>query len=135
MRDATTLARVADLLYAVPAGVLPVVHSRHLPAGSHCGTVKGALMPGDPRSGRRLAAWLALPPSFGRLPADDNWKDVRAAVLTRAASSVPTVFVSTVPAELILLRGTPETEPDVASRTGGDRPSGGGMRAGGGHRV
>ena len=92
-------------------------------------------MPGDTRSGRRTAVWLALPPSFGRLPADDNWQDVRAAVLTRAASSVPTVFVSTVPAELILLRGTPETEPDVASRTGGDRPSGGGMRAGGGHRV
>jgi hypothetical protein len=58
--------------------------------------------------------WTAartLPPSFGRLPADDNWKDVRAAIPARAASTVPTVFVSTAPAELILLRGAPQYEP------------------------
>src|SRR5687768_1579147 len=49
----------------------------------------------------------ALPPSFGKLPADENWKEVRAAVPGRAAASVPRVFVSKTPAELILLQGPP----------------------------
>jgi hypothetical protein len=51
-----------------------------------------------------------LPGSFVKLPADDNWKDVRAALPGRtvAASALPTVFVSTAPAELILLRGEPQ---------------------------
>ena len=57
-----------------------------------------------------LGPWSAatsVPASFNKLPADDNWKDVRAALPVRAAAaaSVPTVYVSTVPAELILLRG------------------------------
>jgi hypothetical protein len=43
-----------------------------------------------------------LPTSFGRLPADDQWTDVRAAFSARAASTVPAVFVSTVPAERTL---------------------------------
>lgn len=57
--------------------------------------------------------WTAaatLPPSFSKLPADDNWKDVKAALPAKsvAASALPSVFVSTTPAELILLRGAPE---------------------------
>jgi len=50
-----------------------------------------------------------LPDSFGKLPADDNWKDVKAALPGRAlmVSQMPAVFVSTLPAELILLRGAP----------------------------
>jgi len=54
--------------------------------------------------------WTAagtLPPSFAKLPADDNFKDVRAAVPGHAAAMVPKVFVSTTPAELILLQGPP----------------------------
>jgi hypothetical protein len=59
--------------------------------------------------------WVAagpLPGSFGRLPADDNWKDVKASLPGRSvtAAGVPAVFVSTTPAELILLRGTPSYE-------------------------
>jgi hypothetical protein len=50
-----------------------------------------------------------LPPSFAALPADENWKEVKAnlpgAALT--AAQLPKVFVSTKPAELILLRGEP----------------------------
>ncbi len=48
-----------------------------------------------------------LPASFNKLPADDNWKDVKATlpVQKAAAPAVPIVFVSTTPAELILLRG------------------------------
>ncbi|PYR37824.1 MAG: hypothetical protein DMF93_17165 [Acidobacteria bacterium] len=47
-----------------------------------------------------------LPASFSKLPPDDNWKDVKAAV-PGVPSSVPKVFVSTRPAELILVTGAP----------------------------
>ena len=60
--------------------------------------------------------WAAagkLPASFGKLPADENWKDVKASVPGKpvAASDAPSVFVSTEPAELLLLRGAPVYEP------------------------
>ncbi|MGE5813972.1 MAG: hypothetical protein ACM36C_05760, partial [Acidobacteriota bacterium] len=50
-----------------------------------------------------------LPASFAKLPADDNWKDVKAALPGKPvkASAVPKVFVSQQPAELILLTGEP----------------------------
>ncbi len=47
-----------------------------------------------------------LPASFSKLPKDDNWADVVAS-LPGASGSVPTVFVSTAPAELILIPGGP----------------------------
>ncbi len=54
-----------------------------------------------------------LPASFGKLPADDSFKDVKANVPGRAiaASAVPAVFVSTEPAELLLLKGAPAYQP------------------------
>jgi hypothetical protein len=50
-----------------------------------------------------------LPASFSKLPPDDNWKDVKAALPGQKidSKSVPTVFISTTPAELLLLRGAP----------------------------
>jgi hypothetical protein len=50
-----------------------------------------------------------LPDSFKKLPADDNWKDVKASLpgKTVSAGEAPHVFVSFAPAELILLRGKP----------------------------
>ncbi len=56
--------------------------------------------------------WTAagkLPPSFSSLPADENFAEVRKAVPGKplAASSIPKVNVSMIPAELILLRGAP----------------------------
>ena len=50
-----------------------------------------------------------LPDAFSKLPPDDNWKDVKAALPGQAfaEASVPKVFVSTTPAEMILLRGAP----------------------------
>ncbi len=50
-----------------------------------------------------------LPGSFGKLPADDNWKEVKGALPGRklSASQAPKVFTSTKPAELILLGGAP----------------------------
>jgi hypothetical protein len=54
-----------------------------------------------------------LPESFKKLPADDNWKDVRAAVPGKAlnAKTMPKVFVSTEPAELIVIEGPMAYQP------------------------
>jgi hypothetical protein len=54
-----------------------------------------------------------LPDDFSKLPDDDNWKDVKANVPGKpiAASDVPVVFLSTTPAEIILLKGEPQYEP------------------------
>ena len=53
-----------------------------------------------------------LPDSFKKLPPDDNWKDVKAAIPGKSikASAVPKVFISSAPAELILLTGEPKYE-------------------------
>lgn len=79
---------------------------------------------------RRDATWLkasslagpwapagTLPRSFSSLPADANWRDVRASLpgAPLAAAQVPAVVVSTVPAELVVLEGEPSyvlTQPD-----------------------
>ena len=55
----------------------------------------------------------ALPASFSKLPDDENWKDVKAHLTSApvARASVPRVFVSTEPAELILLTGAPIYQP------------------------
>jgi len=47
-----------------------------------------------------------LPESFKKLPADESWKEVKASVPGKKGKAT-TVFVSTVPAELILLNGAP----------------------------
>jgi hypothetical protein len=49
-----------------------------------------------------------LPESFSKLPAQENWKDVKAAVpgKTISGKAVPKVFVSTDPAELIEINGS-----------------------------
>ncbi len=58
-----------------------------------------------------IGPWTAvtgnLPESFSKLPADDNWKDVKAALpgVKLNAKTTPRVFVSTTPAELIVLEG------------------------------
>ena len=48
-----------------------------------------------------------LPDGFKQLPAEENWKDVKANLPGRAIKAAPHVFVSTTPAELILLTGEP----------------------------
>jgi hypothetical protein len=68
------------------------------------------------RSASVTGPWTAvatLPASFNKLPADENWKEVRAALPAQkaAVSAVPAVLVSTRPAELILVRGEPQYEP------------------------
>ena len=55
----------------------------------------------------------ALPASFAKLPAEENWKDVKANLPGKAlaANAVPKVFVSNTPAELLLLAGEPRYAP------------------------
>src|SRR5262245_6047054 len=50
-----------------------------------------------------------LPPSFAKLPANDDWKDVKANSPGRppAAGAVPMVYVSTSSAGMLLLKGAP----------------------------
>jgi hypothetical protein len=58
--------------------------------------------------------WTAptkLPESFAKLPEDDNWKEVRANIPGKHSGQVPTVYVSTEPAELIVLQGEPKYVP------------------------
>ena len=57
-----------------------------------------------------------LPDSFSKLPADDNWKDVRENLPGKIVREVPSVYVSTEPAELILIQGPPKYVP--VPRTG-----------------
>jgi hypothetical protein len=52
-----------------------------------------------------------LPESFAKLPADDNWKEVKANVPGKHAPAVPAVYFSIEPAELLLLDGEPKYTP------------------------
>jgi hypothetical protein len=58
-----------------------------------------------------------LPGSFQKLPDDDNWMAVKAALptITTSVTAAPKVFVSTRPAELLLLRGSPVEVPVPAT--------------------
>jgi hypothetical protein len=51
-----------------------------------------------------------LPDSFSKLPADENWKEVKAHIPGKslAAGQLPKIFVSNEPAELIALGGMPK---------------------------
>lgn len=51
-----------------------------------------------------------LPPSLSKLPADDNWIDVRTAIPGEPPSELPVVYVSNEPAELVVTDGAPELE-------------------------
>ena len=64
------------------------------------------------KAGDVKGPWQAagkLPDSFKKLPADENWKEVKAALPGKdfPSGKPPTVFISMVPAELILVRGKP----------------------------
>jgi hypothetical protein len=52
-----------------------------------------------------------LPDSFTKLPADDNWKDVKGNIPGKPLTTAPTVYVSAEPAELILIEGKPKFVP------------------------
>ncbi|NWK56555.1 hypothetical protein HW115_13115 [Verrucomicrobiaceae bacterium N1E253] len=53
----------------------------------------------------------SLPASFSKLPDDENWSDVRAALKAEPFEAVPKVFVSKQPGELIETEGKPNMTP------------------------
>ena len=57
-----------------------------------------------------------LPDSFNKLPNDENWKDVRANLPGAPVKAVPSVYVTSDPAELILLEGEPKYVPVPGSQ-------------------
>jgi hypothetical protein len=52
-----------------------------------------------------------LPAGLSKLPADDNWSDVRKSLPGVPPAQMPAVFVSHEPAELIVTEGTAQMEP------------------------
>jgi len=52
-----------------------------------------------------------LPESFNKLPADDNWKDVRDALPGVPIKTLPSVYVTSDPSEMILIEGEPHYTP------------------------
>src|SRR5688572_18471436 len=52
-----------------------------------------------------------LPESFNKLPADENWKDVRANLPGTRVKYLPKVYVTTDPTELIVIEGEPKYVP------------------------
>jgi hypothetical protein len=59
-----------------------------------------------------------LPESFAKLPPEENWKEVKAALPGSPIDpkGMPTVFVSMVPSEIILVNGAPLYEPVAGTR-------------------
>ena len=59
-----------------------------------------------------------LPESFSKLPADENWKDVKSTLPAAAvdAKALPVVHVSTAPSELILVNGAPVYAPVAGTK-------------------
>jgi hypothetical protein len=57
-----------------------------------------------------------LPDSFSKLPADDNWKEVKANLPGIQVKQAPIVHVSTEPAELIVIEGKPKFQPVPGTR-------------------
>jgi len=76
---------------------------------------KAWLSTNDLEKGPWTAA-TALPAGLSKLPADDNWADVRAALPLVPAQDVPAVFVSREPTELIVTEGEPEFQPIPGTR-------------------
>jgi hypothetical protein len=52
-----------------------------------------------------------LPDSFNKLPADDNWKEVRASLPGAPIKTMPSVYVTSDPSELLLIDGEPKYVP------------------------
>jgi len=85
---------------------------QHEPSSSYYLRVESSWLRATDLEGPWAAA-ATLPESFSKLPDDDNWKDVKAAIPGKELdpAKTPTVFVSESPAEMILLEGEPKYAP------------------------
>lgn len=52
-----------------------------------------------------------LPEGLSKLPADENWSEVKAAIPGKHSTDVPMIILSHEPAELVVTAGPPEMEP------------------------
>jgi hypothetical protein len=86
---------------------------QHQPSGAYFLRVESSWLRAIDLGGPWAPPAAALPESFSKLPEDDNWKDVKAAVpgTELDAAKAPTVFVSEEPAEIIPLDGEPKYAP------------------------
>lgn len=57
-----------------------------------------------------------LPDSFSKLPDDENWKDVRTNLPGAPSKVLPSVYVTSDPSELILIKGNPNYVPVPSTR-------------------
>jgi len=93
-----------DVQFAVNTNwnVLKSANTYYLLAGSSWLQSSAALGPWKPAG--------PLPATFKQLPTNDDWKDVRAALSASpvAAAQVPVIWVSTKPAEAIVIGGEPK---------------------------
>jgi hypothetical protein len=82
---------------------------QHTPTNTYYLRNKSSWLKASDVNGPWTAA-TSLPASFKKLPDDDNWKEVKAALPVQGTKpvAVPTVFVSNKPAEMILLTGEPK---------------------------
>jgi hypothetical protein len=64
----------------------------------------------DPVKGPWAAAGK-LPAGLSRLPANENWSDVRKSLPGKKAKTIPTIFVTTEPTEMIVTTGEPAYAP------------------------
>lgn len=71
---------------------------------------KSWLVTGDLDQGPWAPA-TSLPAALSRLPVEPSWNDVWAAMPLTPATTVPIVYVSHEPAELVVTKGAPEFEP------------------------
>jgi hypothetical protein len=85
---------------------------QHEPSSSYYLRVESSWLRATDLAGPWAEA-ATLPESFSKLPDDDNWKEVKAAIPGKALdpTMTPSVFVSEGPAELILLDGEPKYAP------------------------
>jgi hypothetical protein len=99
---------VSDLLYAVNTNwdiLFELGSSRYFLLNG-----EGWLVTTDIIKGPWKAA-KTLPGSFKKLPDDDNWNDVKKKIPGKPAKTIPRVFVSKKPSELIVTDGTPSYNP------------------------
>lgn len=76
---------------------------------------EGWLASDDPVKGAWTPA-AKLPETLRRLPADDNWADVRQHIPGKPAKEAPMVFVATEPAEMIITDGEPAFMPITGTK-------------------
>lgn len=105
--------KAPDLLFAVNTNwdiLLELGSSRHFMLYGESWLVTEDIIKGPWKPARRL------PGAFRELPDDENWKDVKKSIPGKRAKLVPAIFVSTMPAELIVTDGKAAYSPIAGTK-------------------